>query len=133
MKAVEATRLAMNAVSEAKRDERRQRMVDLYAAAVQLQTTVMRAQYLDDEDPPEGEVLSWHEWLVREVRWLDANQSSDPAFVERESRYLRRVFAYQEAADVVSAALEIIADASRSPSMPKPKTDVWRQLGEAPF
>lgn len=122
-KEIEAVRLAMNAVSEAKRDERRQRLVELFSAAVALNTLTRR----------------YHDWLIKEDAWLSDNQTSSyegdigQAFLERETRYLTRVVAYQEAMDVLSAAYVVVWDASRSPSMPAPKKEIWRQLGEAPF
>jgi hypothetical protein len=122
-KEIEAARLAMSAVSEARRDERRQRLQALYTAAVALNALTRR----------------YHDWLVTEDQWLSDNQTTSydgeigQAFLARETRYLARVMAYQEAMDVLSAAYEMVRDASRSPSMPAPKQSVWRQLGEAPF
>jgi hypothetical protein len=120
---LEATRLAMNAVTDATPDERRQRLMELYAAAVALRDLTTR----------------YHDWLVTEDAWLDEHAAeyppNDPGFLAREEKYLRRVIQYQEAMDVLSAAYEMVRDESRSVSVsrPKVKQGVWRQLGEAPF
>jgi hypothetical protein len=122
-KPVEAVRLAMNAVSEATPSNRRQAMVDLFSAAVQLQEKTRQ----------------YHDWLMAEDAWLSVNQTTSydgpegQAFLEREARYLKRVMAYQEACDVLSAAYEAVRDATMDASVPRARKEVWRQLGEAPF
>ncbi len=122
-KLLEATRLAMTAVAEAKPAERRQRLVDLYSAAVALRDLTTR----------------YHDWLMAEDQWLSDNQTASyegeegQAFLERETRYLQRVMAYQEACDVLAAAYEVVRDASRDGSVPKVKAGVWRQIGEPAF
>ena len=120
---LESVRLAMNAVTEAKPTERRQRLTELFTAA-----TTLRDLTVSD-----------HNWLVRADDWLTKNISkyppNDPEFLAREDKYLQRVLAYQEVMDVLSAAYEMVRDESRSVSVPKQaaKQGVWRQLGEAPF
>lgn len=120
---VEQVRLAINAVADAPPAERRQRMVALFEAAVQLRDLTSR----------------YHDWLVKEDAWLNANalelehgENQGAAFIDREVRYLKRVVQYQEAMDVLTAALETVRDATDG-SVPKAKRGVWRQIGVPPF
>src|SRR5687768_5022328 len=113
---VEAVRLALNAVADAPPAERRQRMVALFEAAVQLRERVAR----------------YHDWLVREDQWLTEHAGRASQDWERETRYLQRVQLYQEACDVLAAALEVVKDAQDG-SVGKVKRPVQAVLGEAPF
>lgn len=118
---VEQVRLAMNAVADAKPEERRQRMVALFEVAVQLRDLTTR----------------YHDWLVKEDAAL-TELSETPAYgdlpyIDRETRYLQRIMTYQEAMDVLTTALETVHDASTDGSMPKAKRGVWRQIGVPPF
>ncbi len=88
---VEHVRLAMNAVAEATPEQRRHRLQDLMTAGAELAELVARQQ----------------QWLIREDAWLTANHQ-DPAWDEREARYIARLKTYQDAHTVLGAALEMI-------------------------
>lgn len=125
---VQKLRLAINNVNDVPPDERRQRITELLDLAVQLRDRVMLTPSGFDGLP-----LSWHDWLVREDAWLTANHSDEPAFIDREVTYLKNVVKYQEACDVIAAALDTVREATDGGATPKSKQGVWRQLSEPPF
>ncbi len=108
---IEAVRLAMNAVAEATPETRRHRLSELMTASTQLSDLAARYQ----------------QWLIGEDSWLTENHA-DPAWDDREERYIERLRRYEEAHTVLGAALEMMKE---EPKRRKSSADVVKALQEA--